>query len=129
MGVVLVFWRVVLAVAVLVVSYASLSPASGDELFVGVDKIAHCITYACLYIVAWLAFPGPVLRWAIHLGLLAFGVSIELLQYSTGYRFMEGADVLANISGAGIGNLLLSLYITRWPGRYFAFTVRREKKL
>jgi glycopeptide antibiotics resistance protein len=103
-------WRVVLVSALLVVSYASLAPSSGGAMFAGADKLAHCLIYAVLYVLAWLAFPGAVLRWYIHIGLLGFGVALELLQAQTGYRFMEGADVLANSTGTGLGNLMLSFF-------------------
>lgn len=103
------FWRVALVCALLTVIYLSLRPMSGAELFVGVDKVFHGLTYATLYVMAWLAFPGPVLRWRIHLGLLAFGGLLEVLQGLSGHRSMDGADILANVTGTGLGSLFLSL--------------------
>lgn len=112
-----VLWRIVLVSALFMVSYASLAPSSGGGTFAGADKLAHCLTYAVLYVLAWLAFPGAVLRWFLHIVLLGFGVALELLQAQTGYRFMEAADVLANTTGTGLGNLILSFFhdgVSKW---------------
>jgi VanZ family protein len=127
MGERLVLWRALLVLALLLVIYVSLKPASGVDTFAGADKVAHCLTYVCLYVLAWLAFPGTVLRWSIHLALLSFGVLLELLQAQTGYRFMEGADVLANITGTGLGNLILSFAINKSPEQIRSVAVTREK--
>lgn len=102
-------WRVTLVCALLTVIYLSLRPMSGAELFVSADKVFHALTYAILYVLVWLAFPGPALSWRIHLSLLAFGSLLEVLQGLTGYRSMDGADILANATGTGLGSLLLSL--------------------
>jgi len=101
-------WRVLFGLALTSVLLASLAPTGGSGLVAGVDKLAHAVTYAVLYWLAWLAFPGPVLRWSIHLGLLAFGALIEILQARTGYRMMEVADLLANVTGAVLANLVLA---------------------
>lgn len=113
----LTFWRLALMLALGAVAYISLAPSSGGSMFVGMDKLAHCLIYAALYVLAWLAFPGSVLRWSIHLGLLSFGIALELLQSRTGYRFMEGADVVANTTGTGLGNLVMSLLVAGRSGR------------
>lgn len=121
-----VLWRVVLVSALFAVGYASLAPPSGGAMFAGADKLAHCFTYAVLYVLAWLAFSGVVLRWSIHLALLGFGVALELLQAQTGYRYMEMADVLANTTGAGVGNLVLSFVYTGADKRFNSPSAVRE---
>lgn len=65
----------------------------------------HAATYAVLYALGWLSFPGSVFRWPLFVGLLCYGVLIEILQLLTGYRFMEFWDVVANTSGLGLGCL------------------------
>ena len=124
----LVLWRALLVLALLLVVYVSLIPASGVEAFVGMDKVLHCLTYLCLYILVWLAFPGAVLRWSIHVTLLSFGILVELLQSQTGYRFMEAADVLANITGTGLGNLILSFSINKSSEPIRSVPVTQEKQ-
>ncbi len=119
-------WRVVLVLALSMVSYASLAPWPGDAVLLGVDKLTHCVTYAFLYVLAWLAFTGPVFRWCIHVALFGFGVGLELLQAQTGYRLMEVADVLANITGTGFGNLMLSFFYTRASEQLNALSTTAE---
>ncbi len=114
----LVWWRVLLILALVLVTYASLAPSSGGALFVGVDKLGHCLAYACLYFLASLAFPGAVCNAPIHLALLGFGVLIEGLQAQTAYRTMEAADVLANMAGAGLGNLILLFWVKLKPQHF-----------
>lgn len=103
------FWRVVFGLALTSVLLASLAPISGQGLVPGLDKLAHVVVYALLYGLAWLAFPGPALRWSMHLSLLVYGALIEILQAQTGYRMMEMADLLANVTGAALANLVLAL--------------------
>ena len=124
----LLLWRALLVLALLLVIYVSLTPASGVGTFAGADKIGHCFIYVCLYILAWAAFPGAVLRWSIHVALLGFGILVELLQSQTGYRFMEAADVLANITGTGLGNLILSFSINKSSEQVRSAAVTQEKQ-
>lgn len=118
------FWRFVMGVALAVVVYGSLTPLAGVESFSGADKLVHSFVYAWLYILVWLAFPGAILRWEIHLVLLVFGILLEVAQAQTGYRTMEGADVLANVVGAGGGNIILFYFVNKLPGRFLAAGTR-----
>lgn len=66
------------------------------------DKIWHALTYACLMF--WFVQLFRWKRnWLLALGFMAMGVLIEGLQYLTGYRTAELADVLANTSGVLAG--------------------------
>ena len=116
-----------LVAALLLVSFGSLGKVTGPQMFDGGDKLIHLITYAVLYVLAWLAFPGPALRWRLHLTLLAFGVMIELAQGQITYRFMEGADILANVAGTGVGNLILPILLKRLPGALYRAAISREQ--
>jgi len=90
---------------------AALAPGTSQPLFSGIDKIEHCLAYCMLFVSGWLAFPRAGWHWRLNAGLLAYGATIELLQSFTGYRFMEFADLVANILGLGLGNLLVSRLI------------------
>jgi VanZ family protein len=88
------------------------------------DKLSHFIAFAAL--MAWFGgvFRLPVTPW-VALGLLAFGVLIELLQGMLPYRTAEMRDVLADLLGIAVGwaAALAGLrHWTRWaeallPGR------------
>jgi VanZ family protein len=87
-------------IAVAVVSLAPM-PATGVS-----DKLAHLLTYSVL--AGWFALIARdrvVLGWSM-LGLIGYGMLIELLQAQTGYRYAEWADVLANSGGCVAGSLL-----------------------
>ena len=95
-------WYSLAALMLLVVAAASLLPAPD----VGVsDKLSHVITY--LVLAGWfslLATNRVALCWAA-IGLVAYGVLMELLQGTTDYRYAEWGDVLANGAGVVAGSL------------------------
>ena len=76
------------------------------------DKLAHVVTYFLL--AAWfslLATNRIALCWTF-VGLVGYGILIELLQGMTGYRFAQWGDVVANGIGIAAGILL---YFTPLP--------------
>jgi len=95
-------WYSLAALMLLVVAAASLLPAPD----VGVsDKLSHVITY--LVLAGWfslLATNRVALCWTA-VGLLAYGMLMELLQGTTDYRYAEWGDVLANGAGVVAGSL------------------------
>lgn len=107
--------RAGLVILLLSVAWGCLQAPGPDDSpwFSGADKIIHLGTYALLYICAWLAFPGALLSWMLHVSLLAYGLLIEGLQSLTTYRSAELGDMLANATGLGLGCLLLSLMASR----------------
>ena len=70
------------------------------------DKLSHLVTY--FFLGGWfslLATNRVSLGWTI-IGLIAYGILLELLQGMTAYRYAEWGDVLANASGTMAGILL-----------------------
>jgi len=103
-------WYLLGLLMLLVVGALSLMPA--PEVGVN-DKLGHLITYFVLG--AWfglLAANRFVLSWTV-VGLLGYGILLELLQGMTSYRFAEWADVVANAGGLLIGSLLYFTPMTR----------------
>jgi hypothetical protein len=90
----LIFW-----VACLVVLALSLSPTEHlpQQIFSIWDKAQHALAFAGLMVLGLWAYPlrGKYLA----LGLLAYGLGIELAQAATGWRFGEAADLLADAVG------------------------------
>ena len=85
------------------VAVASLVP--GPDIGVS-DKLSHLVTYFLL--AGWfslLAANRISLGWTV-IGLIAYGMLIELLQGMTSYRYPEWGDVLANAIGVLAGILL-----------------------
>ncbi len=70
----------------------------------GWDKGNHVLAFTVLTFLGRMSFPTQRLR--LLLGLLAYGVLIENLQFMTGYRFSEYQDLLADVVGMALGYLL-----------------------
>jgi VanZ family protein len=96
-------WYLLGGFLLLMVGTASLMPVPD----VGVnDKFSHLVTY--FFLAGWfslLAANRASLGWTI-IGLLAYGMLLELLQGMTTHRYAEWGDVLANASGIMAGILL-----------------------
>ncbi len=111
-------WYALGALMLMAVAYVSLMPAPD----IGVsDKVSHLVTYFLL--AGWfglLARNSGMLVLSL-VGLIAYGMIIEVLQAQTGYRFAEWGDVLANSAGCLLG---ATLYFTPLR-RLFFFTDAR----
>ena len=96
-------WYALAALMLLAVAVLSLIPAPDTGVS---DKFLHLLTYFLLG--GWFAVIARdrrVLAWSL-LGLVVYGMLIELLQAQTGYRYAEWGDVLANACGSAVGCLL-----------------------
>ncbi len=125
------FWRAASVVLLIVSLAAALMPAIwfwSDRVKVAswlgsIDKWYHFMAFFLLAI--W--FGGLFRRrqyWRVALGLLAFGVLIEVCQRGVGYRSAEWLDVAADAAGivaglavawGGLGGWALG--VERWLGR------------
>jgi len=103
-------WRIASIVILMLVLSAALIPAawlwpdSGDLVtwLVHADKWAHGLTFVLLAI--W--FSGQYQRrsyWRIAVGLIAFGMLIEVAQAQLSYRSAEWLDMAADVTGIIIG--------------------------
>jgi VanZ family protein len=96
-------WYLLGGFLLLMVGIVSLMPVPD----VGVnDKFSHLLTYFILG--GWfglLAANRAILGWTI-IGLIAYGMLLELLQGMTAHRYAEWGDVLANASGTFAGVML-----------------------
>ena len=73
-------------------------PDIGDS-----DKLAHFLTYLILSAGFSLIIERRKTLWLILLGLISYGLLLEMLQGLTGYRFEDMADALANSLGVITG--------------------------
>jgi len=80
------------------------------------DKLGHISAYATLAI--WFAGLYPRQRyWWILASLFALGLIIEALQGLGGHRQAEVLDLVANLTGIGIGLILGFLFPGGWCAR------------
>jgi VanZ family protein len=118
-------WVAISAVLLAVVIFASLQPNFGPRVAHGFDKLEHLSAYLVLSL--W--FTGLVGReryWVVVCGLLALGLSIEVLQgvMNVG-RSAEALDMLANTVGVLVG-LTIALGLTgHWALRVESWLARR----
>ena len=98
-----VIWYLLGGLMLLLVGFVSLMPLPD----VGVnDKFSHLLTY--FFLGGWfglLATGRVSLGWTV-IGLIGYGMVIELLQGMTAHRYAEWGDVLANAGGT-MGGILL----------------------
>jgi VanZ family protein len=118
-------WVAISAVLLAAVIFASLQPNFGPAVPHNFDKLEHLSAYVVLSL--W--FTGLVAReryWVVVCGLLALGLSIEVLQgvMNVG-RSAEALDMLANTVGVLVG-LTIALGLTgHWALRVESWLARR----
>jgi hypothetical protein len=118
-------WKIASVLILLLVLAATLMPAvwfwgdmnSGIEWFKGMDKWLHGITFTVLSL--W--FSGLYHRqsyWRIAIGLLGFGLAIEVCQRMVGYRTAEWLDVGADTAGILVGLAIAFAGLGGWCLRF-----------
>ncbi len=127
-------WRGISIVLLITVLAATLMPAIwfwSDRvrllsLVGGVDKWSHFAAF--LVLALW--FSGLFRKrsyWRVAVGLLAFGILIELCQRLVGYRSAEWLDVVANALGIAVGLFLGWLGFGGWCQRFEAWWLARRR--
>lgn len=69
------------------------------------DKTNHLLAFSVLAILAWLSAPQATPTWRLG-GLILFGLWIECVQSFIPNRSAAGLDVLADIVGLALGELI-----------------------
>lgn len=106
------FWRAMLVISATAILYLATTnepypvPSSDN------DKLNHVLAFLQLTIVTRLAWPGLGRFW-IASGLIAFGVSIEIVQAQLPYRTFAVADIVADAAGIAVGLLPCPDFIRR----------------
>ncbi|MGI9202111.1 MAG: VanZ family protein [Woeseiaceae bacterium] len=117
-------WRIAGIVLLLVVLAATMMPAvwfakDSRELitwFMGVDKWVHALTF--LFLAVW--FSGQYQRnayWRVGVGLILFGILIEVCQQFIPYRSAEWLDLAADVGGIAVGLLIAVTGVGGWSLR------------
>ena len=107
-------WRAMLVISAAAILYLATTsepypiPSSDN------DKMNHVLAFLQLTIVTRLAWPGLSRFW-IAAGLIAFGVTIEVVQAQLPYRTFAVADIVADAAGIAAGLLPCPNFIR--PGR------------
>lgn len=100
-------WALLFALAMVCVTVLALLPSGGgQDWFPQADKLRHAVAFAVLWGLGWCAGLRPGIVLAV--GLLTFGVGIELAQSLTPDREASLWDVLADVLGITLGWAQLS---------------------
>ena len=94
--------RLALALAVIAIMVLALMPTTTVPVTTTWDKLDHALAFFTLALLAEQAFPGWSFWRGLALGLLAFGVGIEIAQWFTPDREASLLDVLADGIGIAI---------------------------
>ena len=101
-------WRLLLGALLAVVSWLAFMPASAAPTVQHLDKVQHLAAFMTLALVASLCWaPSRRTELATMLGLLAYGLFIELVQSQLPTRSASVADWLADAAGVALGLLLM----------------------
>jgi len=111
-------WRLLMAVAVVAISWLAFSPNPPPAADLGWDKANHFTAFGTLAFVGMQCLRrGTGRPWWVLAALLAFGVLIELVQSQIPGRDAEARDVLADMIGAVAGlaiHGLVNRLLSRW---------------
>ena len=106
-------WRLLLLCLLAAVSWFAFVPSTPHDALPQLDKVRHLLAFASLALVASLGWPpAPRTTTLITLGLMAYGLFIELMQTQLPTRTGSVADWLADGIGIALG-LLLHLALRR----------------
>lgn len=110
--------RWVFVALAITIGYLALTPAPPAQLSLGWDKANHALAFAALAFAGDKGFRGAGwhrIRGA--LALVAYGAAIEIAQYFVPTRSCDWYDLLADISGVGVG-ICISLALGALGGKF-----------
>ena len=124
-------WRTASVVLLLLVLIAALMPALSffpyrRQLviwFIDLDKWSHGVTF--VFLAVWFAGQyRPRSYWRIGVGLILFGVLIEVCQRMVTYRSAEWLDIAADAAGITAGLLIALAGLGGWSHRVESWFMR-----
>lgn len=102
-------WRLAFYGVGVLVLVLSLLPVEVSVPSTGWDKTNHMLAFGSLAVLGCLAYPAHIRR--VIIGLILYGVLIEVVQGLSGYRYAELGDLIADIAGLALGWLVVVLYL------------------
>lgn len=101
-------WRACLIACTLVICWLAFSEQPPEMAQAMWDKGNHILAFSVLNILAWLSAPKHHPAWRLS-GLLFFGLFIEGVQSFIPYRSAAGLDVIADMFGLALGEILRTI--------------------
>lgn len=101
----LIFWSVITSITLLFLIPQDMIT---ERIFDWWDKAQHMLAFSILMLLGFLAYPKAF--WKLAIGLILYGVTIEIIQSQTGWRSGEVMDALADVVGVVLTGLLIQMY-------------------
>lgn len=108
-------YRFLLLVTVFVISYLAFTPLDHPVASGLNDKANHLLAFLCLSLLLDFSFPRRSFGMSKVLPLLAYGITIELVQHILPFRFFSLFDLAADALGIALYPALLAV-LKRIPG-------------
>jgi len=123
-------WRIAGVLLLFAVLAATIMPSLWWPDFLpsrllSMDKWLHLLTF--LFLSLW--FAGQYARssyWRLVVGLIAFGLLIEVGQSMISYRAAEFADLVADVCGIAIGLIIAIAGLGGWSLRFEQWLIREK---
>lgn len=109
-------WRTILVISAVAITYLATTSEPYPIPSSQYDKINHLLAFIQLTVVSRLAWPDLSRAW-IALGVLGFGLVIEVTQAQLPYREFSLLDLAADGAGVAIGLLPCGFIFRGDPGR------------
>ena len=101
--------RLVLVLALMMVTSMALTPTPGELQQSINDKLGHALTFMLLAFLAHASWPGLRFGWRQLSALLGYGVALEIAQYYIPSRYFSVLDMLADLAGIALYIMLIPL--------------------
>jgi VanZ family protein len=96
-------------VLIVVITWLAVTPLSVPQVDVDYgDKVNHVAAFAVLYVVGYKSWNSTSY---LFVGLIFYGVLIEIIQSFIPFRYASAEDVVADVAGIAIGHL--AVYVLR----------------
>lgn len=92
-------FRLVLILALLVITWLTLTPSPGALTQSINDKLAHTLAFLVLAFLSHGSWPDQNFDWRFIVPLMAYGLLLELLQHFIPNRFFSLLDLIADWGG------------------------------
>ena len=102
-------WRAILVFSAVAIVYLATTSQPYPIPSAPSDKLNHLLAFIQLTVVTRLAWPGMSRAW-VALGVVSFGLAIEITQAQLPHRDFSLLDLAANCAGIALG-LLPSVFI------------------
>ena len=101
--------RLVLGLALMMITSMALTPAPGDIQQSVNDKLGHAIAFLLLAFLVHASWPGLRFGWRQVSSLLGYGVALEVAQLFIPNRYFSVLDMLADFAGIVLYTMLIPL--------------------